>query len=188
MTIERIDYDAVHRGWATFSVARFRLADGSVLKREIEDHGTAAAVLAYDAERRVAMLVRQFRAPVFVAAGETELLETIAGMIEEADPKDAARREAREEAGLVLETLEPVATLWTMPGLSTERMALYLARYRARDRVEEGGGSAQESEQVEPMEIPLKELAADADSGRLADMKTFALVQTLRLRKPELFG
>jgi hypothetical protein len=35
--------------------------------------------------------------------------------------------------------------------------------------------------------MPLGELAAMADAGTLNDMKTLALVQTLRLRKPELF-
>jgi hypothetical protein len=38
------------------------------------------------------------------------------------------------------------------------------------------------------MELTLSGLAALADAGRLDDMKTFALVQTLRLRRPELFA
>ncbi len=42
------------------------------------------------------------------------------------------RREALEEGGLRLGALEHVATVWSMPGVSTERMALYLAEYRAR--------------------------------------------------------
>jgi hypothetical protein len=46
---------------------------------------------------------------------------------------------------------------------------------------------AQEHENITVEEIPLKDLAERADSGRLVDMKTFALVQTLRLRRPELF-
>jgi len=33
----------------------------------------------------------------------------------------------------------------------------------------------------------LNELARLADSGKLADIKTLVLVQTLRLRRPELF-
>jgi hypothetical protein len=35
--------------------------------------------------------------------------------------------------------------------------------------------------------MSLPELAAMADDGRIEDMKTFALIQTLRLREPRLF-
>ncbi len=37
-------------------------------------------------------------------------------------------------------------------------------------------------------EFDLSELAGMADRGELLDMKAFALVQTLRLRHPALFG
>jgi nudix-type nucleoside diphosphatase (YffH/AdpP family) len=188
MAMDLVDNTIVHRGWATLSVARFRLSTGQTIRREIEDHGNAAAVLAYDETRRVAMVVRQLRAPVFLAAGAPDLAEAVAGIADEADPAATARREAFEEAGLVLGPLEPVGRMWSMPGLSTERMALFLARYVAADRTGAGGGAAGEQERVEAVEVPLAELARRADAGELADMKTFALVQTLRLRHPELFA
>ena len=37
-------------------------------------------------------------------------------------------------------------------------------------------------------EVPLWQLAAMADDGRITDMKTLLLIQTLRLREPDLFG
>jgi hypothetical protein len=36
----------------------------------VESHGDAVAVLPYDAERRCALVVRLFRAPVLVTTGE----------------------------------------------------------------------------------------------------------------------
>ena len=72
-----------------------------------------------------------------------------------------------------------------MPGISTERMHLYLATYR--DRVREGRGGVDEDEDITAVEFGLNELARLADSGKLADIKTLVLVQTLRLRRPELF-
>jgi nudix-type nucleoside diphosphatase (YffH/AdpP family) len=176
-----------YEGWSTLFVATIQTPDGATIKREIEDHGSAIAVLPYDPERRVAMLVRQFRPPVFQAAGEAETLEAPAGLIEDESPDDTARREADEEVGVRLETLEPVGMQWAMPGISTERIHLYLAPYNVADRTGAGGGLAQEHENITPVEIALAELAAMADSGRLTDMKTFALLQTLRLRHPELF-
>jgi len=179
--------ETVHRGWARYLIATFRLPDGTTIRREIEDHGTAAGVLAFDAERRTAILVRQFRAPVFFATGQEETLEAVAGTLEEPDPASGARREAMEEAGLRLDALEHVVTGWAMPGISTERMDLYLAPYREADRVGAGGGLAEEHEGITVVEMGLGELAHMADTGQLTDFKTLILVQTLRLRRPELF-
>jgi hypothetical protein len=74
-----------------------------------------------------------------------------------------------------------------MPGVSTERMTLYLAEYRAKDRVGDGGGVAHEDEEVRVVELGLKELAALMAADGVVDMKTLALVQALQLRRPELF-
>ena len=177
--------ETVHSGWGKYLIATVRGADGRVFRREIEDHGAAACVLAYDPERRTAVLVRQFRVPPFYAAGEPHTLEAIAGIVDEADPAETARREAREEAGLELATLEPVGRGWTMPGVSTERMHLYLATYRGRAR--EGRGGVDEDEDITAIELGLSELARLADAGGIADIKTLLLVQTLRVRRPELF-
>ena len=94
----------------------------------------------------------------------------------------------RIEKGACGRSLEPVAQAWTMPGLSTERMSLYLAPYDERNRVSAGGGETHEEERIEVVELSLAQLASFADSARLADMKTLLLVQTLRLRRPDLFG
>jgi len=177
--------ETVHSGWAKFMVATVRVADARTFRREIEDHGAAACVLPYNAERRTAVLVRQFRVPVYYAAREPHTLEAIAGIVNEADPADTARREAREEAGLELDDLAPIARGWTMPGISTERMSLFLATYRGRPREERGG--VDEDEDITAVELGLSELARRADAGELVDIKTLVLVQTLRLRRPELF-
>jgi nudix-type nucleoside diphosphatase (YffH/AdpP family) len=188
MAHEIIDVTTLYEGWGRLLALRIRLPDGRVITREVEDHGAAVCVLPYDPERRVAMLVRQFRAPVFHGTGQPDLLEAPAGMLDEDDPADCARREALEEVGLTLTILEPVGPAWTMPGVSTERMHLYLAPYRAADRTGEGGGVAREHENITVCETPLAEVAARADHGRLSDLKTLALVQTLRLRRPDLFA
>src|SRR5438445_7665066 len=104
MTAEIAGVDVVHDGWAKFLIARVRLADGMIVRREIEDHGRAACVLPYDPVRGTAMLVRVLRAPALYAAERASVLEAIAGLIEhdDADAMAGARREAYEEAGLRL--------------------------------------------------------------------------------------
>jgi nudix-type nucleoside diphosphatase (YffH/AdpP family) len=163
------------------------LPDGRIVKREIEDHGSAVCVLPYDPVRRMAILVRQFRAPVFFSAQQEETLEAVAGILEETDPAACARREAHEEAGLALRSLEPVASAWTMPGISTERMFFYLAPYGLKDRVADGGGVAAEHECISVVEMTLADVAALSDTGHLVDLKTLVLAQALRLRHPDLF-
>lgn len=178
----------LHKGWLTVTQLTIRLADGTELKREIEGHGTAAAVLPYDPERRLATLVRLLRAPVLLSGETSEILEVPAGLMDEDDAQETARREVQEETGLALDTLEHVATVWAMPGVSTETVALFLAPYDQASKTGQGGGLASEHENITVVEMPLGDLWGMAERGELVDMKTLALVHALRVRHPELFG
>src|SRR4051794_25011471 len=189
MSIEIVSTDVKYRGWSTFLLAMVRLPDGHTITRVIEDHGNAVCVLPYDPVRRTAILVQQLRVPALYATKQLHFVEAIAGRIDDGeDPEGSARRETVEEAGLELRTLERVARAWAMPGVSTEQMDLFLAEYSEADRVSAGGGAEGEHENIEVLELPLSRLAAMVDSGDLHDMKTLLLLQTLRLRRPELFG
>ena len=187
MPAKIVDVRPVYQGWATISIATVVAENGHTFERLMEDHGRGVCVLPYDPERKVAMLVSQFRAPVYATVAQTELLEVIAGLADGEAPESAAFREALEETGLKLKALEHIATVWTMPGISTERMDLFLARYAEADRVSAGGGHASENENIAIVEMPLAALAKLADDGSLEDMKTLVLVQTLRLCEPALF-
>ena len=93
-----------------------------------------------------------------------------------------------EEAGLRLHGLEHVATCWSSPGVSAERIALYLACYSGEDRVEEGGGAKDEDERVTVREVLLSDLERQLVGAEVpVDMKTLLLVHALKLRRPELF-
>jgi nudix-type nucleoside diphosphatase (YffH/AdpP family) len=178
----------LHEGFSTFSVAQVRLSDGTVVSREIEDHGDAVAVLPYDPERRTALLVRLFRPPPLYKGEPSELVEAPAGLVDPGEaPEDTARREAHEETGVRLDALDFVGRLWSTPGISTERIGLYLGACSFEGRGE-GGGKAGEHEGITVLEIPLAELAGRVERGQIDDLKLLALAQALRLRKPELFG
>ncbi len=184
---EVVSVEVLHKGWSTFSVARFRLEDGSTIDRFVEDHGHAVCVLPYDPERRVALMVRQLRAPVRLA-GEADFPEPPAGLLEpDEDPADCGRREVMEETGVRLGALEPLGCYWSSPGVTTEKTHLFLAKYRAEDRIGDGGGTDWD-EHVEVLELPLAELAGRLEGGRLADLKLLALMSVLMQRRPELFA
>src|SRR3954467_6120291 len=112
---EILSLEPKYRGWCKVYVATIRLAEGQTVTREIEDHGAAACVLPYDPVRRTALLIRQLRAPPLHAAGEAAIIETPAGLIDPGeDAQTTARREAMEEAGVRLSSLEQVSNTWTM--------------------------------------------------------------------------
>jgi nudix-type nucleoside diphosphatase (YffH/AdpP family) len=183
---EIVDTREAYAGWTKLLVATVRLPDGQTIKRDIEDHGEAVCVLPYHAVRKTAVLVRQMRAPVLYAAKQQQTLEAIAGGIEDKDAATCVHREAMEEAQLKLDSLEHLFTAWTMPGISTELMHFYLGVYSGDARPDVSGG-VDEDEDTLAVEIRLAELARMADANALPDTKTLVLLQTLRLRRPELF-
>jgi nudix-type nucleoside diphosphatase (YffH/AdpP family) len=187
MALEICGVRTLHEGYMKLLQLTLVGDDGQRFTREIEDHGAAAGVLPYDAERRVALLVRLPRPAVHLVGEPMELLEAPAGMVDDESAETAARREALEEAGVRLEALEWVAGGWPSPGVSTERLDLFLAPYRPEDRVTPGGGVPGEHENITVVEIPLSELWDSLERRTLGDLKTATLLMALRLRQPALF-
>ncbi|MGA0606297.1 NUDIX domain-containing protein [Phenylobacterium sp. VNQ135] len=187
MPVELRKLETVYQGYSTLMVATLSTADGGTFRREIEHHGRAAAVLPYDAGRRCVLMVNLPRAPVIWAGGPPELLEAPAGMVDNEDPEDTAIREALEEAGVRLSRLEPLGSPFASPGVSSEKIDLFLAEYSAADRVAAGGGVDGENEHITVEEIPLAQLWAWVEQRRIEDLKTLALVLALKVRRPELF-
>ncbi|MGO4526727.1 NUDIX domain-containing protein [Microvirga sp. 2MCAF35] len=180
--------EILHEGWRKLLKLTVQMPDGRIMAREVLNSSDAAAVLPYDPERRMVILIRQFRAPVMHVEGHPDMLEAVAGLLDDDAPEACARREAMEEAGLRVGRLEAVGTAWSAPGITTERLHLFLAPYSADDRVSAGGGLAEEHEDIEVLEIGLDELMRMLERGEIADMKTLMLIQALQLRHPELFG
>ena len=111
---------------------RFRRFDGGqspLVTRAAFVSGDAVTVLPYDAVRDRVLIVEQFRVGPF-ARGDTQpwQLEPIAGRIDAGEsPENAARREAVEEAGLILGALLPIGSYYPSPGAKTEYIYSYVA-------------------------------------------------------------
>lgn len=180
--------ETLFQGWGRYLRLHLRFEDGTAYAREIEDHGDAACVLPFDPGRKTVMLVRQPRAPLTYRGEQEHLWEAPAGILDEPDPEACARREAMEEVGLKLGALHPLGSFWPMPGVSAERIHLFLAPYAEADRTSQGGGLAEENEAIEVVEMPIREAAQLMAAGRIRDLKTFALLQALQLRQPQLFA
>ena len=122
--------------------ARIEETNGAVrtLDHEIYHYGPAAAVLLYEPERRVVLLVKQFRLGAFLGDGALDLIEVCAGMLDDDAPEACARREAWEETGVRLTSLRHAFDAFMSPGGMTEKIACFVAPYAAGDRLGLGGG------------------------------------------------
>ena len=181
------DRKRVFDGWNTLDVLTVEALDDDGVsrrhEREVLDHGPVVAVLAYDPDRRQALLARQLRVPLLLTGDDPFLLEACAGLIDAGEtPDDAAIREAEEELGLHLEAVRKVGAVYPSPGALTEKMHLFLATYGLNDRRSDGGGLDHEGEHIEIIEMPLDELFKMARAGAIADAKTLILVQMLILQ------
>lgn len=150
--------------------------------REVYDRGNGATILLYDPARRTVVLTRQFRLPAFMNGHSGYLIETAAGLLDDASPEERIRLEAEEETGYRIGTVEPVFEAFMSPGSVTERLHFFMAPYSAADRIGAGGGLAEEGEDIEVLELGYDAAFAMIASGEIADGKTIMLLQQLELR------
>jgi 8-oxo-dGDP phosphatase len=101
-----------------------QLPDGELVTREVVEHPGAVAILALDDQDRV-LMIRQYRHP----AGAT-LWELPAGLRDVAgEPlEETARRELAEETGYQAADWRILTDYLSSPGISTERLRIFLAR------------------------------------------------------------
>jgi nudix-type nucleoside diphosphatase (YffH/AdpP family) len=153
--------------------------------REAYDRGNGAAALLYS-RSGVVVLTRQFRMPTFVNGHDGMLIEAAAGLLDEADPEAAIRREIEEETGYRAKQVTNVFEVFMSPGSVTERLYLFLAEIDEPDRLGEGGGNFEEGEEIEVLEMPLDTAMGMVASGGIADAKTIMLLQHLALNRAAL--
>jgi nudix-type nucleoside diphosphatase (YffH/AdpP family) len=108
---------------------RFDGTLGAPVTRAVFVSGDAVTVLPWDRLRDRVLVVEQFRAgPQARGDGQPWQLEAVAGRIDPGEtPEEAARREAVEEAGLVLRDLHFVARYYPSPGAVSEYLYSYVA-------------------------------------------------------------
>ncbi len=90
-------------------------------------------MLPFDPVRDEVVLVEQIRIAAYDTSASPWLLEMVAGMIEEGEsPEDVARREAVEEAGLIVGTgLNRSSATWYSPGGTSERLSIMVGEVDA---------------------------------------------------------
>lgn len=145
--------------------------------RETYDRGNGATLLPYNLKQGTVILTKQFRYPAFVNDHDDMLIETAAGLLDDESPEARIRAEVEEETGYRLTHVQKIFEAFSSPGSVTERLHYFVAEYEPHMRVSDGGGLADEGEDIEVMEVPMKEALAMIADGRIIDAKAIMLLQ-----------
>jgi nudix-type nucleoside diphosphatase (YffH/AdpP family) len=167
--------------WYILKKTRFdrRRRDGTwqEITRETYDRGNGATILLYNIEKRAVILTRQFRYPAFVNGHNGMLIETPAGLLDDASPEERIRAEVEEETGFRVSNVRSIFDAFMSPGSVTERLHFFVAVYSSDDRASDGGGQAAEGEDIEVLEMTIEEALAGIAAGLIQDGKTIMLLQ-----------
>ena len=162
----------LHRGkFLEFRVDTVERSDGSRATREFAGHPGAVAIVALDAEGRVA-LVRQWR-----LAADDALLEIPAGGLDLAadgskeEPEHAARRELEEETGVRAGSWRKLGEFYSAPGFTDELMHLYVATDLAAASAD-GRLGPDEDERLILEWRPWQDAVKAAEQGEIRDAKS----------------
>jgi len=165
-----------------------RTGDGMqvVQTRDIMRGGKVVAVLPVDLARGEVVLIRQFRLAGHLAAGRGDMTEIVAGAVEAGETAaGAARRECKEEIGVVPDGLVELFSFLTTPGISDETITLFLASLDA-SKVPARSGAAEEDERIATIRVPIDEALAALNRGTMRNGPLIIALQWLALNRGRL--
>ncbi|WP_137403927.1 GDP-mannose pyrophosphatase NudK [Echinicola rosea] len=150
--------------------------------REVYDRGNGATILLYHKEKGTIILTEQFRLPTFLNGNSTGMLiESCAGLLDEDNPEDCAKKEAEEETGFRISKVEKIFESYMSPGAVTEILHFFIAEYQEGMKVSEGGGLDEEHEDIEVLEMKFGEAYEMIFTGKIKDAKTIMLLQYAKI-------
>ncbi len=173
-TLYEIDYD-------------YQFEDGrwKRISRESYDRGNGTAILLYNKEKGTVILTKQFRMPAFENDKNDGMsIEACAGAIDKNEsPETTVMRETEEEVGYKIKSAKQILQAYTSPGAVTEKMYLFIAEYNESMKVNNGGGVANEDEEIEVLELPFSDTIKMMESREIQDAKTIILLQYAQIHK-----
>lgn len=129
-------------------------ADGVSFDRQVVSHRGAVGVVAVDDDDRV-LVVQQYRHPA-----QQRMIELPAGLldVEGEEPLAAAQRELREEGRLEADRWSPLLEFMPTPGVSDERIMIFLAEQVREVRLPTGFSAEHEEASMTIEWVPLADL------------------------------
>jgi nudix-type nucleoside diphosphatase (YffH/AdpP family) len=189
--VRNIQKELLSNNWYTLNKVTFEYQreDGlwETQIREAYDRGNGAAILLYNVHKGTVVLTRQFRMPTFLNGNEDGMMvEACAGLLEKGNAEQTIKIEVEEETGYKIDHVKKVFEAYMSPGSVTEILYFFIGQYTDAMKVGEGGGSEDETENIEVLELPFKEALQMMETGEIRDAKTIMLLQYAQLHN--LFG
>jgi 8-oxo-dGTP pyrophosphatase MutT (NUDIX family) len=176
------DVEHVWNGPAPFSVRRDVISapdrPGERFGRLVLEHPGASVVLAVDDEQQV-LVLEQYRHPA-----RTRFVELPAGLLDvpDEDPLLAAKRELQEEGLLLAGRWTHLLTCYPSPGLSAERMEIYLAQDLSTAADRGGFEPSHEEADMTVSWVPMRDLLDGVLTRKLTDGPLALAVMAYALR------
>ena len=185
-TINIIDTSILSDNWYILRKITYEYINKSgevqVHSREAYDRGNGATILLYNKAEGTVILTKQFRLPTFINGNETGMLiETCAGLLDLDNPEDCIRRETEEETGYKITDVRKIYEAYMSPGSVTEILYFFVAEYTKDMKVAEGGGVADEQENIEVLELKFDDAMQMLKTGEIRDAKTIMLLQYVKM-------
>jgi nudix-type nucleoside diphosphatase (YffH/AdpP family) len=156
--------------------------DSEAQVREVYDRGNGAVILLYNKAKKTVVLTRQFRLPTYLNGNTSGMvIEACAGLLDAENPEECIIRETEEETGYRLTSVKKVFQSYMSPGSVTEILHFFIGEYHPNMKVSEGGGLAEEHENIEVLEYPFNEAYQMITSGEIIDAKTIMLLQYAKI-------
>lgn len=150
--------------------------------REAYDRGNGATILLYNKINKTVILTRQFRMPTFLNGNETGMMiEACAGLLDKDNAEDCIRKETEEETGYVVKDVQKIFEVYMSPGSVTEIVFFFIGEYSKDMKLNDGGGVAEEQENIEVLELLFEKAYAMIATGEIKDAKTIMLLQYAKI-------
>jgi ADP-ribose pyrophosphatase len=175
------------RGYRDYERFTVTVAGGDhAHQRDVLRGAGVVAILPVDLQRNEVVLIRQFRLSAHLGNGLGEMIEIPAGRLDgEESYAAAAARECEEEIGVKPARLTEVLNYFPTPGLTDERIVVFLAAVDA-SKVSERGGLASEAEDIRPFTLALDDVAAAVAAGGIHNGATLIALQWLLLNRARI--
>lgn len=182
MKVSNIKERVLSNSWKPLKefVYQYIASDGQemIQKREVYDKGDGAGVLMYNKETKKILLTKQFRFPAYLNKVSNGIMtEVPAGMLDNLNPEQAILKEIEEETGYRVSKVSFICETIMTPGAVTEVVYMYKAEYDASMKVSDGGGVADEQEDILIFEISFDDAKKMVKNNEIKDAKTLILLQ-----------
>ncbi|MDL5512329.1 GDP-mannose pyrophosphatase NudK [Arenibacter sp. M-2] len=184
--VKNINKELLSDNWYRLEKLTFEYQkeDGSweTQSREAYDRGNGAAILLYNKKKKTVILTRQFRMPTYINGNDSGMMiEVCAGLLDGDHPEDCIKKETEEETGYKLDKVEKVFESYMSPGSVTEILHFFIGSYDEKMKIGEGGGSQEETENIEVLELDFGKAMEMIYTGEIKDAKTIMLLQYAKI-------